>query len=539
MFHTLLTKINQTYLLNLLSILFFATFLVYMNTLLNGLFYDDEQFIYENQAVQNFQITDFFTKSLTTGSGQLSNYYRPLLFLSFSLDYQLFGDLGFIYHLSSTVLHAGGGIVLFLFLTKLFQNRVLALITALLWLIHPIQTEAIAYASGRGDPLSFLFVLLTLYLSLFRTRKTIFFALLTFLCALLAKEIALVTPLLLFLTHLLSQGEFTKTNLIKTIKRTLPFFILAGGYFSLRLTVLNFANTLNFYGSENLYTQSLFIRLNTFFHLFPEYLKLLVYPTTLFIEREVTMDIQLQPTFFSLVSFLGVVGVSVLSLWVWIKKKSPYLLFGVGWAGLSFLPTMGILPINGIFYEHFLYYPSVGFFFLFSYGLISLFKKIPPPAQTGLGILVLVMFCLLGYRTVARNAEWRDPITFYNQTLSHAKSARIYNNLAMSYAEAGEQEKALQTYQQAISLSDMYPETHYNMANTYLALGKITEAEKEYKKALNLNPYFYLSYVSLNRLYLQTGNTEGNKWVKEQVEKLVTQNKTFLPLLQQLSFPQP
>ena len=152
----LLEKINSSYLLNLLSFLFLITFLIYSNTLLNGLFFDDEQFIYENYAVQNFQFSHFFTQSLTTGAGQLSNYYRPLLFLTFGLEYQLFGGAGFIYHLSSVLIHIGGGLILFLLLTKLFANRPIALLTSLLWLIHPIQTEAVSYASGRGDPLSFL-----------------------------------------------------------------------------------------------------------------------------------------------------------------------------------------------------------------------------------------------------------------------------------------------------------------------------------------------------------------------------------------------
>ncbi len=531
---TLLNKINQTYFLNLLSFLFFVTILVYANTLLNGLFYDDEQFIYNNFSVQHFQINNFFTQSLVTGDGQLSNYYRPLLFLAFSIDYQLFGDSGFIYHFSSMILHGLSGVVLFLFLEKLFKRKDLAFLTSLLWLIHPVQTEAISYASGRGDPLSFFFVVSTLYLSLFQKKKNKIFSILTFTCALLSKEIALIAPLLLFISYLVLQKNLSHTTLNKTIKATLPFFIIACIYFLLRLTILNFANTLNFYGSENLYTQNIFVRVNTFFHLFPEYIKILIFPKTLFIEREVTMNIQTSITPESLLSFFIITSTLILSLWVWIKYKITEFFFGTTWFMLSFLPTMGILPINGIFYEHFLYYPSVGFFFLFAYVLIRITKISTKILQFFYLLLFFLLILLLGIRTIMRNNDWKNPIIFYEQTLTHAKSSRIYNNLAMSYAEKGNSQKALDNYQKAINLSDFYPETHFNMGNTYFSMGKIVKAEAEYKKTIEMNPYFYPAYVNLFRLYQQAANKEGLKWIYDNVNHQIKKDKSFIPLLKQL-----
>lgn len=532
--HHLLTKIQSTYILNLITLLFALTFLFYSNTLLNGLFFDDEQFIYENQAVQTFTISDFFTRSLVTGSGQLSNYYRPLLFTTFAVEYQLFGDAGFIYHLSSVVIHITGGILLFLFLDKLFRNRQLAFFTALFWLIHPVQTEAVAYASGLGDPLSFLFVLLTLHLSLFQTRKTTFFASVTLLMALLSKEIALITPGLLLLTHLVRQGKFTKLTLIKTLTISLPFIVITGAYFLLRLTVLNFANTLNFYGSENLYSGSLLVRLNTFFHLLPEYIKLLVFPKDLFMERDVVIDIQQKPTVLSVTSFLTLIGITLLGLWQFFTKRSVLLLFSIGWFVMAFIPTMGIIPINGIFYEHFLYYPSVGFFLLTTSLFLMVIKKISFAWQTLALLILCTVFLLLGGRTFARNSEWRDPITFYEQTLSYAPSARIYNNLAMVYAESGQQQKAVETYHKSLQLADVYPETHYNLANSYIELGNIGKAEEHYRKALELNPYFYLSHLALFQLYSQTEDETGKQNVLEMVKKLAEENPTFTTLLQQL-----
>ena len=264
----------------------------------------------------------------------------------------------------------------------------------------------------------------------------------------------------------------------------------------------------------------------------PEYIKLLVFPKDLFMERDMVIDIKTYPTFQSLTSFFLLLLLAITSL---LKmKQAPWLLFSLGWFIISFIPTMGIIPINGIFYEHFLYYPSVGFFFLFSFLYFKFLTLLPRFWQTFSLLLLTIILLLLGWRTIARNAEWRDPITFYTQTLSYAPSARIFNNLAMAYAEGDQQEKAIANYRKAIELSDMYPETHYNLGNSYAAIGAITNAEAEYKKSLELNPYFYLSYIALFNLYDQTEERSKKQEIIDRVAELAKQNQSFIPLLEQL-----
>src|SRR5947207_3358806 len=94
----LIHKINTTSSLYLATILFFVTFILYANTLGNGLFFDDEHFIYNNSQVTALSIPNLFTHSLTPETGQPSNYYRPLLFLTFGIEYSVFKDASSIYH---------------------------------------------------------------------------------------------------------------------------------------------------------------------------------------------------------------------------------------------------------------------------------------------------------------------------------------------------------------------------------------------------------------------------------------------------------
>lgn len=526
---TRITKLNTLY---IGTILFIATFFCYGNTLGNGLFFDDEQFIYNNQFVRTFNIPGLFENSLITGSGKLSNYYRPLLFVGFATEYQIFTDNGFIYHLNSVLLHFLGGLLLFLLIKKLFNNMSIALITSLLFIIHPVQTEAVSYASGRGDPLSFVFVMLSLIFSLLKSRKYIILSIVFMMGALLSKELALVTPGLIFIVHLFKQKSLTKNSLKKCLLFTLPFGVIAVSYFILRITVLNFSNTLNFSNITTIYSSSLFVRLNTFFHLFPSYVQLLIFPKELFMERDSGIGIQILPTFKSMATVIIFLLGAALAI---IKRGSSRIfLFGFGWIGITFIPTTGIIPINGIFYEHFLYYPSVGFFLIFSLGIFRLYHISKSWLKELILLLILLGILLLSVRTILRNTEWNNPITFYNQTLTHVQSPRAYNNLAMAYADKGMNLDAIRTYKKAISISDTYPESHFNLANTYLAINNKPSAESEYKKAIEIDPNFYLAHGSLYQMYKKTGNAEGVNWVISKLSELGSINSGYTEYLRQL-----
>lgn len=532
MFATLLVWFNKSSVFTLLTVLTIFAFIIYSNTFINGLFFDDEHFIYNNSAVTSFSLSDIFSKSLTTGAGTLSNYYRPLLFTGFAIEYALFGATGFIYHLNSLILHTGAGIMVYVILLKLFKNKFVAFLTSLLFLIHPIQTEAVSYASGRGDPQSLFFSLLAVYFSLRSTLKSRIFASFCLIFALLSKELALITPGLIFICIFFQNPTFSKKHFIATFKKALPFIIISITYFALRLTVLNFSNTLNFHNSENEYTQSLIVRLSTFFDIFPQYLSLILFPMTLFMERDVTIKIQPLPTIAAIASLIGIL--TALTVAVLHRKSYPFFLFGLLWIGISFIPTSGIIPINGIFYEHFLYYPSIGIFLIISFTIYPLLKRTNSLISPILILLLTLSLVLLSLRTISRNAEWRNAIVFYKQTLQHAQSSRILNNLAMAYAEQGDITNAIKTYNKAIAIGDVHPETRYNLGNAYLQVGDLKKAENEYKKTLRINPGFYFAYQRLMAIYIAQNNSKGKQWVIEKVEELVKINASFAPLLQEL-----
>lgn len=535
MFERILVRFRNLTILQITTILVLAVFVVYLNSFSNKLLYDDEDFIYKNEYVKNINnLPKYFYENSIAGSGKISNYYRPILLTTFGFEYSIFQDLPFIYHFNSTLLQITNSVLVFFFIFKLFKRKSLAFITALLFGIHPIQTEAVSYVSGRGDPLSFMFMMATILLFMKSDKtylsKPYILALFSFLLALLSKEITIITPLLLVLVLLTQGRSLTKKALINAFKRTLPFFVTLGIYLLLRLTIFNFQNTLNFYGENNVYTSSLFVRLLTFASLLPDYLMLLIFPWNLFMERSgvIITSLNIKAT----ITILMVIFFFALSI-KYFRIKHIFF-FSLSWFFICFIPTSGIIPINGIFYEHFLYFPSLGFFLLISQLLIKLFKVSSDVLKLLIGGVFLIYLLFLAGRTINRNFDWHDPITFYNQTLKNTESARVRNNLAMAYAEDGNFKNSISQYKKSILLYDYYPETHYNLGNSYLALGQTENATQEYEKAIKVNKFFYHPYLKLYDLYSQSNDLKAKEKLLSQIKKLSVENPTFKYVLSQI-----
>ena len=536
-------------------ILFLAGLLTYGNTARNGLFWDDDEFIIKNAYIRSFRyLPQWFSQPLTAGAGVNSNYYRPLLQLSFTIDYKLWGLWPTGYHFENILWHTTAAIILFIFLTELLRNfkfkisnfklaKMIAFATSLLWLVHPVHVEAVAYANSRGDSMATVFILLSLILWM---KNKIKGSSIAFILALLSKEFAIVTPGLILLIESLRGASATWQSILNRFQRpdqigtrndgkTKPFLIIlsiAIVYILLRLTTLNFQNTLNFYGTNpirsnlcaaerldlcspfELYATSAKTRLLTFFKVLPIYGSILIWPNDLHMERTVDIPKSLSDsTVLSTIGLLVLIGLLV--YWLFVIHKQSLPLFAAGWFFISILPVSGLIPISQILAEHFLYLPSIGFFLLFIWLLFLIISLLPISPRFRLIVfysLITPISLILLNKTILQNRVWRDPITFYEYTLSHAQpTARVYNNLAMAYADAKNHDKAIENYQKSIALGDIYPNPHYNLGNTYVEIGETKKAEEEYKKALKIDPNFHYATLKLGQVYIDRGKIDDAK----------------------------
>jgi hypothetical protein len=501
-----------------LTLLVLITFFTYLPSFWNQFLWDDEQFIYKNEYVKSFDFKSIITTSTTAGAGVASNYYRPLTTFTFALDHAVWGLRPFGFHLTNTVLHIGAGCVLYLLLRKLKFGNASWWLSAL-FLLHPLQSEAVTYVNSRGDSLFAFLSFLSVYclvLALTQTTKTLtitqppftlgFKTWLVscaafFILSILAKELAVATIGLQILTTLWLKPKkapaFAAWGLISLNA------VFSAVYLYLRSTILNFGDSFNFYGTENEYTSSLLVRLLTFSKIVWTYLGLMVFPYPLHMER----DSEIISTLNSLWPWLTLgllASLAVIGWWEWRHRHRWLIWFGSLWFFGMLVPVSGAVPINGLLYEHWLYLPIVGFGIVI-FGLIKLtnlqqiLAKLHPQASTLLLIGLLGVGCLL---TLRQNYLWRAPVPFYEYTLKYTNSARLHNNLGMAYADAGQLQLAIREYEAALRLSNSYPEIYHNLGNLYRQIGQLDQAETAYKQALTLSPGFEPSLIDLINIYL-------------------------------------
>lgn len=506
---------NQKYLV-LLVLLVLVT---YLNILPNQLFFDDEELIYKNAYVADLgNFPKYFTSNMVEGANKISNMYRPFLITSFAFDHLIWNNNPVGYHLTSIFLHLSNTILIYFFLLILTGNKNVSFISSILFGIHPALSEAVIYASGRTDPLYVFWGLISMisFLLVFQSKKLFYliyvFSLVCFSISLLVKETAIVVPFLSVI------AVFYKHPIKRSLKRLfiliIPFILIILCYILFRLTVLNFSDTLNFYSGlstdqmTRLYSNNLTVRLFTFTKVFFTYLGILIFPEELAMARTTPVITDIFNPWVFLFFSLNLILFIISGL---LFKKNRLSIFLLLWFFISLLPVIGIIPINSIIAEHYLYLPSVSIFLAFSTFLTYLMYKL---RKSTISIRLIKLFFViivvtLSFRTIARTFDWRNPIIFYTLSLKQdPTNLPMRHNLAMAYQDSGNLELAIKVYTQIISISDLYPQTRHNLGNAYKNLGKYPQAEIEYKKALEIDPNFYFTYYELADLYQKTGEKE-------------------------------
>lgn len=526
-------------------------FLVYASNLQNPLFWDDDDWIKGNVFVHDFShLKEIFTRDILSGFGLNSNYYRPLLLLSFTVNYAIGGIKPLGYHLVSTGFHIVNTILLFLILLSIFKRQLPAFLAAFLFLIHPLQTEAVTYISGRGDPMSVFFMLLALWLFLkseissslrgSTPKHWVWMAgsLLSLILAILSRETAVLFPLLLmiFYVSFLSAEKFWK-SIKRAFIKAIPYFAISVMYGILRLTVFNFKNTLNFYSQANDYTRHLSYRLYTFGHALVEYFKLIFAPIGLHMER----DLPLKTSLFQWPVWLAVVILAtIVFISIFLFRKSKYLtpnthnptpfhlwFFGWSWFFVALAPVSGIIPINAVMYEHWLYMPLIGSFTLVGFYLTKAFYffkyKKPTTYYLLLITFLVVYFSFFAAQSIKRNILWGKPIEFYEDILKYnPNTVRIINNLGNLYSEKGDIDKAVEIYKRAVSVpgGNAFAQPYYNLGNIYRDQKNIEAAIEQYKKAIEIDPAFPFAYQNLAVIYANRGHLVDAAEMLEKVKNL-------------------
>lgn len=543
LFERILKFIDNLNLKKIVLIFSIIGLILYGNTFINQLFWDDNESIVNNQYIRSWEhFPEYFSQNLTAGSGVRDNYWRPLLLVSFSLDYKIRELTPFFYHFQNLFWHIFSAILVYVVILKLFRNyyssvgknsngKAVAFLTALIFLIHPLQTEAVTYVAGRADPmhsalmlLSFLFFLKFTeeFKCLPKKRKSqlkyLIWSIIFFTFSLMTKERAVILPGIIFVYLLLFYGKAIFDKWREKIFLFLPYFLLALVYLILRSTVLHFTDSFDLGVADNLGAPSFFDKFLVVMKGFAIYQGLLILPIKLYMEKIISVPQ-------SLFNPLVMMGLGTLVIWIgaifYFWRRERMISFGVLWFFIAMSPSVHVFPIQGLLYEHWLYFPMIGLWLAIFTFISMLFNKYQfEKIKTFLIILFIIWLGFLSVRTVVRNNDWRDPVRFYEKNISlGGKSARIYTNLGMGYSDVKNYEKAISNYQEAIKLeAELFP-PWYNLGNVYRDLGNSKKAIESYEKSIEINSQFIPAYTNIAVIYNQAGeNGEAVNILKKSLD---------------------
>ena len=438
--------------------------------------FDDEQYLVENSLVKNpswNSVKQFLSEILEPST--VGGYYQPLSMISLMLDYARGGrvdDLT-IFHQSSLLLHLFNTALIVYLIYSLFGKIWLAATAGLLFGIHPMTVETIAWVSERKTLLAACFSLLALNFFVrytkARDKKFYFLTVLMYLLALLSKPTSTPLPLLMLVLDYWPLRRLSKA----AVNEKIP--MLAIGVISGVITIVSQART----GGVTLLSEQPLLIAPLIAYNFIFYIFKIFYPVHLSPHYPFPARLNLGEP----VILVAVAGFIVLSISTAISlRKSRAIFAGLLFFMIGILPTMQIIGFsNVIASDKFAYLPSIGLLVSGAYlcGLLWDYAgkiRFMLPVRTG--IAILLMFTAISEILLTRNylVQWRDTTSLYSHMLKHAPDSPIlHNNFGVFYYKAGRIDAAIEHWSKAVEIAPDYPDAINNLA---WVLATDTNAEK-------------------------------------------------------------
>lgn len=516
----------------LLILLVGLIFTIYSNTLNSPFVFDDKENIERNPRVHMLRIDRESLARAATGL----NSNRPVSNLSFAFNYRLHGDDVFGYHLVNLVIHCLNGLFLYRLIKKTLQlsgtdpasGRIdsvatsplgptiigsesirIAFLTALMWSLHPIQTQSVTYIVQRMNSLATLFYLLSFLFyidarlagSRVKTVAGFIGCAAAGLMSLGSKEIAATLPVFLFLYEwyffqdlragwilkmrvpLFLIGLFLTAALFLFVGKN-PLTDILGGYPARGLTpverLMTEARVVVFYVSQLLYP----------------------HPSRLNLDH----DFPLSHTPFDPVTTLpAIVAVAAcLVLAVVLARKYRLVSFSILWFFGNLAIESSIIPLEIIF-EHRNYLPSM-FFFLLPVWAVCRFVN-----PKWLGTVALWLMILTGaFWSYERNHVWRDEVTLLRDCVEKSpQKARPNYGLGRALAARGDLDESMTYLRRTLDIDPRHVEARNSLGSVLAREGKPEAAMAEFRKVLEIDPNYPGAFYNLGRVYASRGNEKA------------------------------
>lgn len=459
--------------------------------------FDDTLYITHNQNVQSgLNATNLFW-ALTTSHA--SNWH-PVTWISHMLDCQLFGLQAGLHHLVNVLFHLGSTILLFVFFNTSTKKFWASAFISLLFAVHPLHVESVAWAAERKDVLSTFWMMLVLVTYTSYTRKPggkkYLGVLLFFSLGLLSKPMLVTLPFLLLLLDYWPLGRLeiapisrryccfctppeqlpkiiNKRNIQHLIVEKIPLFLLAGLSSIITLIVQQQSGAV-----KSLQMMPLLLRLENATVTYIIYLLKMIWPVNLAI---------IYP-FPNSIPFIYVLGaliiLSTITVLVFSRRKTePFLLVGWLWYLGTLVPVIGLIQVGvQAMADRYTYTPLVGIFVMIAFYADHRYTKTKPLLLTAL--VVLVCSAIVSWN---QTAYWQNSRTIFRHALAVSdNNYTAHNYLALALTEQGEIVEAEKQYHEALNIAPDYLEALVNMGVLLAKQGRRDEAKNYLAKALTL-----------------------------------------------------
>lgn len=476
----------------------------YLNTLLHGFVWDDNDFIVGSPYIQDWKnLLNFITADYLKHSWDNLDVNRPLMVISLILDFAIWKLNPMGYHLTNLMLHVANTVIVLYLLNSIFWDRRIAVFSALLFAVHPIHVQAVNVISFREDLLVTLFYLLSLAcvvksLNYSKDKGYFLLSILFYLLALLSKEMALTLPLVILMY-------------IRLWKRKCPPWPIYAGYLFITVIYLLFFFYVQQFSTMVILERPLLERLYGTLVISGRYLWLHLFPIGLI------PDYGQSPFFLATAINIAVAGI-VISLASWtlyrlIINPSPAV-FPLMWFFITLLPVMNVIQIANSVAERYLYLPSLGPIVAIAMAGVFLLDK---KYKYVLTVLITIASLFL-FLTVKDNTVWRDSTALwdYEIKLLPDTADKAYYNRGMGFGIQGRYQLAIKDFSKAIEIHPKYSNAYNNRGNAYANLGDYRQAIRDFTRAIEVEPRNAEAYYNLGLAYSVLGNVEqANRYYKE------------------------
>ncbi len=496
---------NMFFILASLLIIIFTT-CIYFKSLNNPFTrWDDSLYITENPDITTLHGDSLNYTLKHTFSSYVQGNYHPLTMLTFCLEYDIFKLNSKPYHITNLILHLLNSLLVFYFIWLITRQRWVAFITALLFAVHPMHVESVAWVAERKDVLYSFFYLAAICSYIFYLRKekqkALFYALtfLLFILAVLSKAMAVSLPIAFFAIDYFLDRKITR----RTVLEKVPFLLLSLIFGYIAILAQKEISAMSDIAQSNFFDQILFGS-----YALITYIWKLILPINLscFYNYPVKHN-----GMYPIIFYIAPVIVLVLAFLIYKSQKfGKDILFGFTFFLITIALVLQIIPVGAaIIADRYAYLPYIGLFFILARGINNLVEnkseqlkalKIP-------SVVTLILFVFIcSYLTFQRCKVWHDSLALWNDAIEkYDKAPLSFNCRGGVYYYTKEYDKAMIDFTRAIQLKFNYSDAYYNRGLVYNNWGKYKEAIIDYSASIKYRKAFAPVYYYRGNAYFNLG----------------------------------